>query len=79
MLIEVHKSGFERPGDMDFEDFSQPMNRTSSDSSLGTPRGTLDGRLDPRLLGKNKGKRWLFSRKNKVRIVIEGWQHPEGN
>ncbi|XP_026535334.1 cdc42-interacting protein 4 isoform X1 [Notechis scutatus] len=66
MLIELHKSGFERPGDMDFEDFSQPMNRTSSDSSLGTPRGTLDGRLDPRLLGKNKGKRWLFSRKNKL-------------
>ncbi|XP_053150330.1 cdc42-interacting protein 4 isoform X2 [Hemicordylus capensis] len=65
-LIELHKSGFERPGDMDFEDFSQPINRTSSDSSLGTPRGTLDGRLDPRLLGKNKGKRWLFSRKNKL-------------
>ncbi|XP_073175111.1 cdc42-interacting protein 4 isoform X4 [Lepidochelys kempii] len=66
VLIELHKSGFERPGDVDFEDFSQPINRTSSDSSLGTPRGTLDGRLDPRLLGKNKGKRWLFSKKNKL-------------
>ncbi|XP_061495487.1 cdc42-interacting protein 4 isoform X2 [Rhineura floridana] len=66
VLIELHKSGFERPGDMDFEDFSQPINRTSSDSSLGTPRGTLDGRLDPRMLGKNKGKRWPFSRKNKL-------------
>ncbi|XP_039193199.1 cdc42-interacting protein 4 isoform X2 [Crotalus tigris] len=74
MLIELHKSGFERPGDMDFEDFSQPMNRTSSDSSLGTPRGTLDSRLDPRLLGKNKGKRWLFSRKNKT-VITEDFSH----
>ncbi|KAL8164558.1 UNVERIFIED_CONTAM: Cdc42-interacting protein 4 [Gekko kuhli] len=65
MLIDLHKSGFERPADLEFEDFSQPMNRTSSDSSLGTPRGTLDSRLDPRLLGRNKTKRWPFSRKNK--------------
>uniref|UniRef100_A0A8C0IVI4 Thyroid hormone receptor interactor 10 n=1 Tax=Chelonoidis abingdonii TaxID=106734 RepID=A0A8C0IVI4_CHEAB len=73
VLIELHKSGFERPGDVDFEDFSQPINRTSSDSSLGTPRGTLDGRLDPRLLGKNKGKRWLFSKKNKVELAVRPW------
>uniref|UniRef100_A0A8D0AYC0 Thyroid hormone receptor interactor 10 n=2 Tax=Salvator merianae TaxID=96440 RepID=A0A8D0AYC0_SALMN len=74
LLIELNKSGFERPGDMDFEDFSQPINRTSSDSSLGTPRGTLDGRLDPRLLGKNKGKRWPFSRKNKT-VITEDFSH----
>ncbi|XP_062975177.1 cdc42-interacting protein 4 isoform X2 [Elgaria multicarinata webbii] len=74
VLIELHKSGFERPVDLDFEDFSQPINRTSSDSSLGTPRGTLDGRLDPRLLGKNKGKRWPFSRKNKT-VVTEDFSH----
>ncbi|XP_061495496.1 cdc42-interacting protein 4 isoform X3 [Rhineura floridana] len=74
VLIELHKSGFERPGDMDFEDFSQPINRTSSDSSLGTPRGTLDGRLDPRMLGKNKGKRWPFSRKNKT-VITEDFSH----
>ncbi|KAJ7316694.1 hypothetical protein JRQ81_002856 [Phrynocephalus forsythii] len=74
VLIELHKSGFERPGDMDFEDFSQPMNRTSSDTSLGTPRSTLDGRLDPRLLSKNKGKRWPFSRKNKT-VITEDFSH----
>uniref|UniRef100_A0A8C3PBH2 Thyroid hormone receptor interactor 10 n=1 Tax=Chrysemys picta bellii TaxID=8478 RepID=A0A8C3PBH2_CHRPI len=74
VLIELHKSGFERPGDVDFEDFSQPINRTSSDSSLGTPRGTLDGRLDPRLPGKNKGKRWLFSKKNKP-VITEDFSH----
>ncbi|XP_014466363.1 cdc42-interacting protein 4 isoform X4 [Alligator mississippiensis] len=65
LLIELHKSGFERPGDVEFEDFSQPMNRASSDSSLGTPRGPSDVRVDPRLLGKNKAKRWPFSKKNK--------------
>ncbi|KAJ1059712.1 hypothetical protein K5549_004150 [Capra hircus] len=41
VLIELHKSGFARPGDVEFEDFSQPMNRVPSDSSLGTPS---DGR-----------------------------------
>lgn len=39
VLIELHKSGFARPGDVEFEDFSQPMNRVPSDSSLGTPLG----------------------------------------
>uniref|UniRef100_A0A6Q2YM79 Thyroid hormone receptor interactor 10a n=1 Tax=Esox lucius TaxID=8010 RepID=A0A6Q2YM79_ESOLU len=57
-LIEQHKSGFERPGDLDFEDYSQGINRASSDSSLGTlstPKGPLE------LLGKNKSKPfWLF-------------------
>ncbi|KAJ7992536.1 hypothetical protein DPEC_G00279700 [Dallia pectoralis] len=63
-LIEQHKSGFERPGDLDFEDYSQGINRASSDSSLGTvstPRGPLE------LLGKNKSKPfWLFSKKSKL-------------
>ncbi|XP_030645711.1 cdc42-interacting protein 4 homolog [Chanos chanos] len=60
-LIEQHKSGFERPGDLEFEDYSQGINRASSDTSLGTPKGPLD------LLGKNKSKPfWLFSKKSKV-------------
>ncbi|XP_061079026.1 cdc42-interacting protein 4 homolog isoform X1 [Conger conger] len=59
-LIEQHKSGFERPGDLEFEDYSQGINRASSDSSLGTPKGPLD------LLGKNKNKLWPFSKKSKV-------------
>ncbi|XP_066530022.1 cdc42-interacting protein 4 homolog isoform X1 [Hoplias malabaricus] len=59
-LVEQHKSGFERPGDLEFEDYSQGINRASSDSSLGTPKGPLD------LLGKNKSKPfWLFSKKSK--------------
>uniref|UniRef100_A0A672G321 Cdc42-interacting protein 4 homolog n=1 Tax=Salarias fasciatus TaxID=181472 RepID=A0A672G321_SALFA len=61
VIIEQNKSGFERPGDVEFEDYSQGINRTSSDSSLGTPKGPMD------LLGKNKGKNfWLFSKRSKL-------------
>uniref|UniRef100_A0A671SXF9 Cdc42-interacting protein 4 homolog n=1 Tax=Sinocyclocheilus anshuiensis TaxID=1608454 RepID=A0A671SXF9_9TELE len=60
VLIEQHKSGFERPGDLEFEDYSQGINRASSDSSLGTPKGPLE------LLGKNKNKTFrLFNKKSK--------------
>uniref|UniRef100_A0A8C8GQ71 Cdc42-interacting protein 4 homolog n=1 Tax=Oncorhynchus tshawytscha TaxID=74940 RepID=A0A8C8GQ71_ONCTS len=63
-LIEQYKSGFERPGDLEFEDYSQGINRASSDSSLGTI-GTPKGPLE--LLGKNRSKPfWLFSKKSKV-------------
>uniref|UniRef100_A0A673G2P5 Thyroid hormone receptor interactor 10 n=1 Tax=Sinocyclocheilus rhinocerous TaxID=307959 RepID=A0A673G2P5_9TELE len=61
VLIEQHKSGFERPGDLEFEDYSQGINRASSDSSLGTPKGPLE------LLGKNKNKTFrLFNKKSKL-------------
>uniref|UniRef100_A0ABI8AT06 Thyroid hormone receptor interactor 10 n=1 Tax=Felis catus TaxID=9685 RepID=A0ABI8AT06_FELCA len=64
VLIELHKSGFARPGDVEFEDFSQPMNRVPSDSSLGTPS---DGRPELRGPGRSRAKRWPFSKKNKPR------------
>ena len=61
VVIEQSKSGFERPGDLEFEDYSQGINRASSDSSLGTPKGPMD------LLGKNRSKNfWLFSKRSKV-------------
>ncbi|XP_072299182.1 cdc42-interacting protein 4 homolog isoform X3 [Eucyclogobius newberryi] len=60
VVIEQNKSGFERPGDLDFEDFSQGINRASSETSLSTPKGPMD------LLGKNRGKNfWLFSKRSK--------------
>ncbi|XP_017284865.1 cdc42-interacting protein 4 homolog isoform X5 [Kryptolebias marmoratus] len=69
IVIEQNKSGFERPGDVEFEDYSQGINRASSDSSLGTPKGPMD------LLGRNKGKNfWLFSRKSKP-TVTEDFGH----
>nr|XP_031545492.1 cdc42-interacting protein 4 isoform X2 [Vicugna pacos] len=64
VLIELHKSGFARPGDVEFEDFSQPMNRAPSDSSLGTPS---DGRPELRGPGRSRAKRWPFGKKNKPR------------
>uniref|UniRef100_A0A8C1HES7 Thyroid hormone receptor interactor 10a n=1 Tax=Cyprinus carpio carpio TaxID=630221 RepID=A0A8C1HES7_CYPCA len=61
VLIEQHKSGFERPGDVEFEDYSQGINRASSDSSLSTPKGPLE------LLGRNKNKTFrLFNKKSKL-------------
>lgn len=61
VVIEQNKSGFDRPGDLEFEDYSQGINRASSDSSLGTPKGPMD------ILGKNRSKNfWLFSKRSKV-------------
>ncbi|XP_056870373.1 cdc42-interacting protein 4 homolog isoform X4 [Takifugu flavidus] len=60
VVIEQNKSGFDRPGDLEFEDYSQGINRASSDSSLGTPKGPMD------ILGKNRSKNfWLFSKRSK--------------
>ncbi|XP_051685252.1 cdc42-interacting protein 4 isoform X4 [Oryctolagus cuniculus] len=71
VLIELHKSGFARPGDVEFEDFSQPMNRAPSDSSLGTP---ADGRPELRGPGRSRAKRWPFGKKSKT-VVTEDFSH----
>ncbi|KGL95737.1 Formin-binding protein 1, partial [Charadrius vociferus] len=63
LVIEAYKSGFEPPGDIDFEDFTQPMKRTVSESSLSNSRG--DGKSEPKFGGKSKGKLWPFIKKNK--------------
>ncbi|KAM6967275.1 cdc42-interacting protein 4 homolog isoform 3-T3 [Tautogolabrus adspersus] len=69
VVIEQNKSGFERPGDLEFEDYSQGINRASSDSSLGTPKGPME------LLSKNKNKNfWLFSKRSKP-TVTEDFAH----
>lgn len=66
MVIEAFKSGFEPPGDVDFEDFMQPMKRTVSESSLSNSRG--DGKSEPKFGSKSKGKLWPFIKKNKVLV-----------
>ncbi|XP_032304071.1 formin-binding protein 1 isoform X7 [Coturnix japonica] len=63
MVIEAYKSGFEPPGDVEFEDFTQPMKRTVSESSLSNSRG--DGKYEPKFGSKSKGKLWPFIKKNK--------------
>ncbi|XP_058497338.1 cdc42-interacting protein 4 homolog isoform X1 [Solea solea] len=52
LFIEQHKSGFERPGDVDFEDYTQGIKPATSDSSLHPP--------------KVRTKLWPFSKKHKI-------------
>ncbi|XP_019366206.1 PREDICTED: formin-binding protein 1 isoform X10 [Gavialis gangeticus] len=68
LVIEAFKSGFEPPGDIDFEDFTQPMKRTVSESSLSNSRG--DGKSEPKFGGKSKGKLWPFIKKNKLSLKL---------
>uniref|UniRef100_A0A3P8SX90 Thyroid hormone receptor interactor 10 n=1 Tax=Amphiprion percula TaxID=161767 RepID=A0A3P8SX90_AMPPE len=52
LFIEQHKSGFERPGDVEFEDYTQGIKPATSDSSLHPP--------------KVRAKLWPFSKKHKT-------------
>ncbi|XP_013362124.1 PREDICTED: formin-binding protein 1 isoform X4 [Chinchilla lanigera] len=68
LVIEAYKSGFEPPGDIEFEDYTQPMKRTVSDNSLSNPRG--DGKPELKFGGKSKGKLWPFIKKNKLSLKL---------
>ncbi|XP_030391221.1 formin-binding protein 1 isoform X14 [Gopherus evgoodei] len=70
LVIEAFKSGFEPPGDIDFEDFTQPMKRTVSESSLSNSR--WDGKSEPKPGSKSKGKLWPFIKKNKLSLKLGG-------
>ncbi|XP_036385195.1 formin-binding protein 1 isoform X6 [Megalops cyprinoides] len=61
-VIETYKSGFEPPGDVEFEDYGQAMKRTVSESSLSNSKG--EGKPD-KPSSKSKGKLWPFIKKNK--------------
>ncbi|XP_041427963.1 formin-binding protein 1 homolog isoform X18 [Xenopus laevis] len=61
MVVESFKSGFEPPGDIDFEDFTQNMKRTVSDTSLTK----ADSKSDPKVPSKSRNKLWPFIKKNK--------------
>ncbi|XP_065593536.1 formin-binding protein 1 isoform X9 [Cyrtonyx montezumae] len=74
MVIEAFKSGFEPPGDVDFEDFTQPMKRTVSETSLSNSRA--DGKYEPKFGGKSKGKLWPFIKKNKLMSLLTSPHQP---
>ncbi|XP_068925479.1 formin-binding protein 1 isoform X7 [Petaurus breviceps papuanus] len=63
LVIEAYKSGFEPPGDIEFEDYTQPMKRTISETSLSNSRG--DSKTELKFSSKSKGKLWPFIKKNK--------------
>ncbi|NWV72212.1 FNBP1 protein, partial [Malurus elegans] len=74
MVIEAFKSGFEPPGDIDFEDFTQPMKRTVSETSLSNSRG--DGKSELKFGSKSKGKLWPFIKKNKLMSLLTSPHQP---
>ncbi|XP_051532818.1 formin-binding protein 1 homolog isoform X9 [Myxocyprinus asiaticus] len=78
-VIESYKSGFEPPGDVEFEDYGQAMKRTVSETSLTNSRSDIKSERS----SKSKSKTlWPFIKKNKlslnahVRNLIEG-SNPE--
>ncbi|XP_066466593.1 formin-binding protein 1 isoform X4 [Tiliqua scincoides] len=73
LVIEAFKSGFEPPGDVDFEDFTQPIKRTVSESSLSNSK---DGKAEPRFSSKSKGKLWPFIKKNKLMSLLTSPHQP---
>ncbi|XP_067231895.1 formin-binding protein 1 isoform X10 [Chanodichthys erythropterus] len=61
-VIESYKSGFEPPGDVEFEDYGQAMKRTVSETSLNNSRS--DNKAERSSKGKTKTL-WPFIKKNK--------------
>ncbi|XP_053335324.1 formin-binding protein 1 isoform X16 [Clarias gariepinus] len=59
-VVESYKSGFEPPGDVEFEDYGQAMKRTVSETSLTISRPDVKTEKP----GKSKSKLWPF-KKNK--------------
>ncbi|CAJ1070238.1 formin-binding protein 1 isoform X5 [Xyrichtys novacula] len=68
-VVESYKSGFEPPGDVEFEDYGQAMKRTASETSL-----SREGKEKP--AGKSKGKLWPFI-KNKNKLSLKLGSGPE--
>ncbi|XP_053709396.1 formin-binding protein 1 homolog isoform X21 [Synchiropus splendidus] len=70
-VVESYKSGFEPPGDVEFEDYGQAMKRSPSDTSLTNSREVKE-----RPAGKSKGKLWPFI-KNKNKLSLKLGSGPE--
>nr|XP_034349987.1 formin-binding protein 1 isoform X11 [Arvicanthis niloticus] len=67
LVVEAYKSGFEPPGDIEFEDYTQPMKRTVSDNSLSSSK---EGKAELKFGGKSRGKLWPFIKKNKLSLKL---------
>ncbi|XP_064163361.1 formin-binding protein 1 isoform X3 [Anguilla rostrata] len=72
-VVESYKSGFEPPGDVEFEDYGQPMKRTVSESSLSNSRGEAKPEKPS---SKSKGKLWPFIKKNKLMSLLTSPHQP---
>ncbi|XP_056134049.1 formin-binding protein 1a [Lampris incognitus] len=71
-VVDVYKSGFEPPGDIEFEDFSATMRRSISESSY------LDNRAEGRRYCRrtSRGKLWPFTRKNRLMTLLPSPHQP---
>lgn len=63
--MDSYKSGFEPPGDVEFEDYGQQMKRTASETSLTNSKESKE-----KSGSKSKGKLWPFI-KNKNKVTHE--------
>ncbi|XP_077354424.1 formin-binding protein 1 isoform X27 [Festucalex cinctus] len=72
-VVEAYKSGFEPPGDVEFEDYGQAIKRAVSETSLSNSRG---GEARERPTGRSKGKLWPFI-KNKNKLSLKLGSGPE--
>ncbi|XP_062268501.1 formin-binding protein 1 isoform X1 [Platichthys flesus] len=71
-VVESYKSGFEPPGEVEFEDYGQAMKRTVSETSLSNSK---EGKERP--AGKTKGKLWPFIKnKNKLMSLLTSPHQP---
>ncbi|XP_044031331.1 formin-binding protein 1 isoform X17 [Siniperca chuatsi] len=71
-VVESYKSGFEPQGDVEFEDYSQAMKRTASETSLSNSREAKE-----KPAGKSKGKLWPFIKnKNKLMSLLTSPHQP---
>uniref|UniRef100_A0A3Q4GPI1 Formin binding protein 1b n=1 Tax=Neolamprologus brichardi TaxID=32507 RepID=A0A3Q4GPI1_NEOBR len=69
-VVESFKSGFEPPGDVEFEDYGQAMKRTVSETSLSN---TKEGKEKPGV--KAKSKLWPFIKNKNKGSVPEDFSH----
>uniref|UniRef100_A0A8C6WIP1 Formin binding protein 1b n=1 Tax=Neogobius melanostomus TaxID=47308 RepID=A0A8C6WIP1_9GOBI len=71
-VVESYKSGFEPPGDVEFEDYGLDMKRTVSENSLSNPKEVKE-----KSTGKSKGKLWPFIKnKNKLMSLLTSPRQP---
>ncbi|XP_056873966.1 formin-binding protein 1 isoform X17 [Takifugu flavidus] len=71
-VVESYKSGFEPPGDVEFEDYGQAMKRTVSETSLSNSKEGKE-----KSASKSKGKLWPFIKnKNKLMSLLTSPHQP---
>uniref|UniRef100_A0A8B9KC31 Formin binding protein 1a n=1 Tax=Astyanax mexicanus TaxID=7994 RepID=A0A8B9KC31_ASTMX len=66
-VVETFKSGFEPPGDVDFEDYSVSMKRAVSESSFLNARGESRRR--------SRSKLWPLIKRNKLMSLLASPRH----